>query len=187
MGKDRGSLMEVHMVSRCQQLVFIHSIATLMLAGATVAPAVTWDDVGFTTASSLPQYVWDALDKGAKDYSVSSHLNPFYLQGDFDGDGSRDTAVLIKHKKSLHVGAAIVFKGGKVRIFGAGRDMGEGESDFDWMDAWFVEPKGAVEQGASDEAPPKLRGDAIMVLKTESASRLIYWDGKGFRWHQQGD
>ncbi len=179
--------MEVHMVSRCQQITFIHSIAVLMLAGTTAARAVTWDDVPFTIASSLPQYVWDALDEGARDYSVSSHLNPFYLQGDFDGDGSRDTAVLIKQMKSGKVGVAIVFKGGKVRILGAGQDMGEGESDLDWMDAWFVEPKGAVQQGASDEAPPKLKGDAIMAIKTESASRLIYWDGTGFRWYQQGD
>jgi hypothetical protein len=175
------------MVSRCQQVTVIHSIAAMLVAGCPVARATSWDDVPFTVASSLPPAVWDALDKGAKDYRVSDHLNPYYLQGDFDGDGRRDTAVLIKHRTTGEVGAAIVFKAGKVHILGAGQDMGEDENDLDWIDAWYVEPKGRVLQGATDEPPPKLRGDAIMVIKTESASRLIYWDGKGFRWYQQGD
>ena len=174
------------MVSRCQQVTLIHSLAALLLTGGS-AMAASWDDVPITAASSLPQYVWDALEAGAKRYKVSDHINPFYLQGDFDGDGSRDTAVLIEEQKTGQVGAAIVFKGGKLRILGAGQDMGEGESDLDWMDAWYVEPKGKVQQGATDGTPPMLKGDGIMAIKTESASRIIYWDGKGFRWYQQGD
>lgn len=175
------------MVSRCQYVRLVHSIAAALVAWNTAGHAVTRDDVPFATASSLPQEIWGALDAGAGDYAISDHLNPFYLQGDFDGDGSRDTAVLIKHTKTAKVGVAIVFKAGKVRILGAGQDMGGGESDLDWMDAWHVEPKGMVQQGASEEPPPRLKGDGIMAIKTESASRLIYWDGKRFRWYQQGD
>ena len=68
-----------------------------------------------------------------------------------------------------------------------GRDLGNGGDDFGWMDAWHVYEKGKVEQGASEGKPPKLKGDAIMAIKTESASGLIYWNGKKFDWYQQGD
>jgi hypothetical protein len=30
-------------------------------------------------------------------------------------------------------------------------------------------------------------GEAIMAEKSESASGLIYWDGKRWRWYQLGD
>ena len=55
------------------------------------------------------------------------------------------------------------------------------------MDAWYVYDRGKVEQGAFEEAPPTLKGDALMVINTESASGLIYWDGDAFAWYQQGD
>lgn len=44
-----------------------------------------------------------------------------------------------------------------------------------------------VGRGADGKAPPKLRGDGLMVIKTESASALIYWNGKRYAWYQQGD
>jgi hypothetical protein len=44
-----------------------------------------------------------------------------------------------------------------------------------------------VQRGADGKPPPKLRGDALMVMKTEAASGLVYWDGKRYGWYQQGD
>jgi hypothetical protein len=44
-----------------------------------------------------------------------------------------------------------------------------------------------VQRGADETAPPTLKGDALMVIKTESASALIYWNGRGYSWYQQGD
>jgi hypothetical protein len=32
-----------------------------------------------------------------------------------------------------------------------------------------------------------LKGEAILVVKLESSSGLIYWDGKKYQWYQQGD
>lgn len=164
-------------------LVALGLSAALLTANGLAAEQ---GDVDFVVGSSLPPDVWEALSKGNA-YAVEARINPFYLQGDFDGDGWRDTAVLVKERASGKHGAALVFKGGKVRIVGAGKDMGDGTKDLDWMDAWYVEPKGKVQQGATDEAPPKLKGDAIMAIKTESASGLIYWNGARFRWYQQGD
>jgi hypothetical protein len=44
-----------------------------------------------------------------------------------------------------------------------------------------------VGQGTAGKKPPNLRGDAIMVIKTEAAGVLIFWDGKRYAWYQQGD
>lgn len=155
----------------------------VMAVGALAASRV---DIDFAAASSLPPEVWDALSKGNA-YAVETRINPFYLQGDFDGDGRRDTAVLVQERTSGKHGAAIVFKGGKVRIIGAGKDIGDGTDSLEWMDAWYVYGKGRVEQGATEEAPPTLKGDGLMAIKTESASGLVWWDGRRFRFYQQGD
>jgi hypothetical protein len=32
-----------------------------------------------------------------------------------------------------------------------------------------------------------LRGDGLLVEKTESASAILWWDGARYRWYQQGD
>jgi hypothetical protein len=40
---------------------------------------------------------------------------------------------------------------------------------------------------ASETNAPKLHGDALFVSKNETASALIYWNGKRYVWLQQGD
>lgn len=161
------------------------AVAATFLCSQTVA-AADRDDIDFVTGSSLPPEIWEALGKGSS-YAVAARINPFYLQGDFDGDGRRDTAVLVKERATGKIGFAVVFAGGKVRIAGGGRDTGDGTDNLDWMDAWYVVGKGRLSQGATDQPPPLLKGDGVMVIRTESASAVIYWDGKAFRWYQQGD
>jgi hypothetical protein len=123
-----------------------------------------------------------------KAYSFSFHLKPFFLQGDFNGDGKADKAVLIKQTATGKFGIAIIHGGSKeVSILGAGKTFGNGGDDFSWMDHWDLFSKSSVGQGVGENAPPILKGDAIFVEKTESASALIYWDGKQYQWYQQGD
>ena len=56
------------------------------------------------------------------------------------------------------------------------------------MDAWYVYPRGPVGRNAFDAgAPPTLNGDALMVIKTEAASGIIYWAGTAYEWYQQDD
>ena len=108
--------------------------------------------------------------------------------GDFNGDGRWDTAVLIKERSSGKNGIAIYHgRSNRLIIVGAGQDWGNGSDDFPGLDAWHVFHRGPVGKGADRKAPPKLRGDALMVIKTESASTLIYWNGTRYAWYQQGD
>jgi len=147
-------------------------------------------EIDLVTLSSLPPALRESFEKNpqAKRYTLSAYINPFYLHGDFDGDGQQDTAVLIKEQATGKNGIAIFHgKANRLVLIGAGRDWGNGSDDFPGLDAWYVFRRGLVGQGADGKKPPKLRGDAIMVVKTESASALIYWDGKRYGWYQQGD
>jgi hypothetical protein len=53
---------------------------------------------------------------------------------------------------------------------------------------YVTQPPGIQWRGRKGNGePPELKGDAIMAIKTESASGLIYWNGSKFEWCQQGD
>jgi hypothetical protein len=54
------------------------------------------------------------------------------------------------------------------------------------MDSWQVYSKGRASQEA-EETVPHLRGDALLVGKSEAASALIYWNGKHYVWFQRRD
>jgi hypothetical protein len=135
----------------------------------------------------IPEEINRAIAKGllAKNYELSFRMDPFYLRGDFNGDGKIDLAVLVKQRSTGKLGIAIVNGAtGKVIILGAGNAIGNGGDDFEWMDSWEMYSKDRVASGTSI---PKLHGDALLVSKIESASALIYWNGKRYIWLQQGD
>jgi|SRR4029079_8873475 len=96
-----------------------------------------------------------------------------------------DAAVLVKERSTGKLGIAIVHgTTGKVTILGARIGIGNGSDDFEWMDSWQVYSKTRV---ASEINVPQLRGDALLVEKSEPANALIYWNGKRYDWSQQGD
>jgi hypothetical protein len=159
------------------------SITQSDLAGSPAPDAAT-------ELNNIPEAVKRAITNSpiAKDYDVSFHMNPFYLHGDFNGDGKIDVAVLLKQRSSGKLGIAIIHgEVDKVTILGAGVGLGNGGDDFEWMDSWQVYSRGRVGRG-SDETPiPHFHGDALLVGKSEAASALIYWNGKRYVWFQQGD
>lgn len=145
-------------------------------------------DVGFEMASSLPLSLVDYLHtaNGLGPYALDAWLNPFYLQGDFNGDGSLDTAVLLREKDSGKVGILIHHGGTRESfVLGAGSASGNGGDDFSWLNAWRV-LEGHVR--ASPESPGKPKShDALFVTKLEAAGGILYWTGKGYAWKQHGD
>jgi hypothetical protein len=126
-----------------------------------------------------------ASESLAKDYDVSFQVKPFYLPGDFNGDGKADIAVLVKQRSTGKLGIAIINGAtNKLTVLGAGTAIGNGGDDFEWMDSWEIYPKDRVTSGRS---VPKLHGNALLVSKSEAASALIYWNGRRYVWFQQGD
>jgi hypothetical protein len=142
---------------------------------------------------NVPQDVLMQLGTGsfAETYSISGRINPFYLRGDFDGDGKPDYAILVVSNKDHSRGIAIWLSSqAKIFVLGAGRPFkfSHGDSaDFEFIDTWQVYGKKPVERGVQAGPPPRLIGEALLVGKKESASGLIYWNGKQFAWYQQGD
>jgi hypothetical protein len=160
-----------------------------------VSSAAAWSaepsDLDFVAASSLPTELVEYLrsSQGHRSYALSSELNPYYLHADFNGDGIRDVAVLVGEIATGKRGILILHVGiGEHFVIGAGSTTGSGGDDFAWMDAWKVRPIGPVGQSAYvEEEPPSLLGDALLVIKTEAASGLIYWTGRNYEWYQQAD
>lgn len=162
----------------------------VLLLGFSTALHASENTLSFAQESSIPPIVNEAFKNSgvAEKYVITTQVNPFYVQGDFNGDGRLDCAILIKEKLSGKLGIAIVHAGEeRVRVLGAGQRFGNGGDDFSWLDAWYVYSKSQVHRGASAGTPPKLKGDALMVIKAEAASSLIYWTGAQYRWYQQGD
>ena len=135
----------------------------------------------------IPEEINRGIAKGllAKKYELSFRRAPFYLRRDFNGDSKMDVAALVKQRSTGKLGIAIVNgTTGKVIILGAGNAIGNGGDDFEWMDSWEIYSKDRVTSGTSI---PKLHCDALLLSKSESASALIYWNGKRYVWLQQGD
>ncbi len=134
---------------------------------------------------NVPQEVTRCMKSLGAGYEISGKINPFYLRGDFDGDGKSDYAVLIR--KGNQQGVMICRSvGAKPTVLGAGVEFNQ-MKDLNF-NAWQVHPKGRrVEQGVGEGKAPVLIGDAIVIEWEESASALVYWNGKRFVWYQQGD
>lgn len=145
----------------------------------------------FVYESNLPDEISEYYKTAVKfHYSIRTELNPFYLRGDFDGDKKQDYAISIIEKATNKKGILILHTGTKIHyVIGAGQSLKNGNAgdDYSWMDAWKVYIDKNVEIGAGETDKIILKGEAILVMKLESASGLIYWTGKEYKWYQQGD
>jgi hypothetical protein len=121
----------------------------------------------------IPEAINRAITNGllAKEYEVSFHMNPFYLPGDFNGDGKADIAVLVKQHSTGKLGIAIINGAtDKVTVVGAGKAIGNDGDDFEWMDSWRLYSKGRAAQKA-ERSVPHLRGDAVLVARARQPPR----------------
>ena len=156
----------------------------------TITQADSISSPSLETIRDMPNLVKKALTNGSsgKQYDLSFRMNPSYLEGDFNGDGKKDTAVFVRERTTGKFGIAIVHGAtGKMTILGGGIGIGNGGDDFEWMDSWQVYAKTCAAHATGKTSVPHLRGDALLVEKTEAASALIYWNGKRYVWAQQGD
>ncbi|HYC53700.1 MAG TPA: hypothetical protein VEL28_02010 [Candidatus Binatia bacterium] len=165
------------------------TLFVLLALAVKFAAAATLDGLTFEQESSLPFWVLEGLRSKASNVTACAALNPFYQRADFDGDGRADYSVIVCEKLSGKRGIGFVHaKGPTVIVLGAGAESpGSGSDDYSWMDAWQVFERGRVSQGMTEEQPPTLRGDALLIEKTSSASAILWWDGDRYQWYQQGD
>lgn len=140
-------------------------------------------------ASSLPNSLVQRFEKSSlsKDYVLGYEaVNPFYLTGDFDGEGGMDYVIRLVSKKDKNKEEDAVFLArGEPRLLS--RDIKETYPGPAW---YVVSKKEKINLGAMDAAgakPPKPTGDAIMMVTPASSTTLVYWDGNRFKLFWQGD
>jgi hypothetical protein len=142
-------------------------------------------------ASSIE--VWPG-DLGGAVYTVSRHLSPNYVEGDFDGDGKSDLAILVRRKADDKFGMAILLRAGakagaKATILGAGTRFGGGGADFRRMDAWSILSQESFPpriRKAWKGPQPKSRREGLVLQKRGSAEGLVTYDGSKFIWTPYG-
>ncbi len=168
------------------QLIRLKRIVGLFILGASLASAAP----AFTVVlDTLPEAVASRISALDGKYVISDRINPFYLRGDFDGDGRVDYAVLVTERSTGKRGAVVLLSSQlKPRILGAGTPVQYGSKKWDDLnfDSWRVYGKGKVDAGTGFDAPPG-KGELILVQKRESASGFFRWSGTQFTWVQQGD
>jgi hypothetical protein len=139
---------------------------------------------GAACAASVPPGISACVRSAGSGYAVDDKLDPLYLRGDFDGDGKPDYAVVANRGREQGI---VVCRSGAAApvVLGAGVAFNYMKNlDFT---AWRVHLKSRrVTRGVGERRPPVLTGDAL-VLEWESASAIVYWNGKRFIWYQQGD
>lgn len=149
----------------------------------------SWDaDKPVPSRLNLPGWACAVVNdqKLSQKYSPAVEINPFFLMGDFDGDHQTDIAIRIKNKQSGKYGLAIIHsKSRKPFLIGAGKPSDRGDN-LNWFDMWTQIPKQKLES-PFEEHPAMLIGDAILLIKSESASVALYWNGKDYEWFQIDD
>ena len=122
---------------------------------------------------------------------IATTINPYYLRGDFDGDGVPDYAVAVRAKATRRLGVLICSGTGRGYLLGAVTSKNApfstmpGDNFFapNWL-VYSVREAEVVAGYADAPKPfPTLHSDSIAMLY-EDGFALIYWDGNRFRWVQ---
>lgn len=166
------------------------SIAILMVITAPAASAADEADLSYSTPPAIDQCLARA-GLTAK-FQLDASINPFYVRGDFDGDGKIDYLIRVTSRQNQKHGLISCWgnAGKRATVIGAGTPIPSSiKATFDDlpMIGWSVYGKAPVERGVGEGSPPKLVGEAVLVYASESVSGILYWGDQTFRWYQQGD
>jgi hypothetical protein len=119
---------------------------------------------------------------------VLTDTNPYYLRGDFDGDGKPDYALQVRAKNG---GNGVLICQGNGALFLLGHGIG-GQKFSDMPDDNFLAPYWNVYtkqdiaelkafQSNVPRPIPSAKGEAIALIWEDGIS-LIYWNGTKYRW-----
>ena len=119
-------------------------------------------------------------------YPLHTTMNPYYLRGDFNGDGENDVAFWISEETTGKTGLAIIHSTlDSLYLFGAGSASPEGEDTLavgNWR-TWFVRRKGSVdtpynsipEIGVEKEKPFRFDRESVEIISIGQSGFALYW------------
>ena len=71
-----------------------------------------------------PEHIDKCLKSSeASSVEVNTNLNPYYLRGDFDGDGKADYAIAVRGRKTARNGVLVCVGNGRVFLLGADQPL----------------------------------------------------------------
>jgi len=159
---------------------------------------VLWWVVATAAADAQDVTPWlpEQVDKCLKRPEVSTLVvlydqNPFYLRGDFDGDGKPDYAVAVRGSKAKRNGVLVCTGGGGVFLLGADNVQAQPFSDLpednflgaDWEVLTRARTLEMRQWTCTVPHPlPKILGETIAFIFEGEGTSIIYWDGSRFRW-----
>jgi hypothetical protein len=110
-------------------------------------------------------------------------INPFYISGDYDGDGLTDFAVQVNTRKEQSQGILFCFAKGRTILLGAGAPVTwpQDEKAVWPFDSWTLARKG----GKALSVFPRIKFDALELGQADVGGGLLYWNGSKFRWQQE--
>ena len=184
-----------------RQRMLLLSLGAVVTLGATQAPPPQAPpDADVIRERMLqgidPTLLSQAEQKGLYDremYPVWREMNPFFLRGDFNGDGQLDLAFWVTEKSSGQTGVAIVHSTlDTLYLYGAGKPgpRGEGRGLEFGVDAWHILPVGSVEShpfgnipeiGLKDGVPFRFERETLEFVQTGKSAFVCYW-AKGRYW-----
>ncbi len=144
-----------------------------------------------------PVLLRQAEDRGLYDreaYPVLRAMNPFFLRGDFNGDGEQDLAFWVQNRKTNQRGVAIVHSTlEQLFMFGAGKPrpapLAEAASEIR-VDAWHLVPAGDIEShpytdipevGVVSGQPFTFKRETLEFIHLGKSAFVFYW-AKGQYW-----
>ena len=164
----------------------LHTKPAQLLLALVICAGYIHAQAPSVTLNHIPTEISNCVRSLGPQYGFGQKASPLYLSGNFSGTGKREYAVLVQHNGRQGIALCRAGAAANRRVLGAGRNF-HGMKDLNF-DKWKLYPKRKpIEQGVGEGGPPVLHSDGMLLEWEESASAIVYWNGKKFVWYQQGD
>lgn len=132
--------------------------------------------------NNIPNWVKPVLEKSemAQKHQILTDFNPFYFEADFTGDNQVDIAFFVENKIDKTKGIMIVNNvKNLVYVIGCGSptDMG---TNLSWTKRWFIYRNRYI-MNDGNKKKITLKYPAIQLIRSETNSLVIYWNGKKYK------
>ena len=128
------------------------------------------------TPYNVPDGITACL-KARPELKVNTSINPYYISGDFDGDGFTDIAVQVKTSNDQRQGILLCLAKRDSTLVGAAEPL-PWKEDVLPFDDWMLIRKGSKRLSIY----PKLKFDTLAWFNGDGRGVFLYWDGNKFNW-----